>query len=420
MKTHLAQAHILLQTRRYKDAEAALRRALAAAPNDADAHILLALALYYQDRNADALREVHLAIGLAPEAAHAHYVRALILLDQGRPDDAMRAIHEALRLDPNDAAYHVVAGRVYLYKKDWKRALAAAEAGLQCDPQHITCRNLQAMALVRLGRKVEALDALTDALARAPENALTHANYGWALLHQNKITEALAAFREALRLDPTSSWAREGIVEALKARNFIYRLLLRYFLWMSRLTEDEQWGVIGIFHGIRVALRMAARAFPPLWIIVLPLLLLYQTFALLTWVAKPLFALLLRFDRFGRLALSDEDMVASTWMAICLLAAELGVLLALLARNWGFLALTVGALALLPPVAGVFHAHKGVGRLVLAVYTGGLALLVVLACVAAVIGQPVALGFAALLAAVFIVGWMVYTWVASLVIIFQT
>ena len=276
------------------------------------------------------------------------------------------------------------------------------------------------MALVRMGRKVEAEAPLAAALARAPENALTHANYGWALLHRDKIKEAFAAFREALRLDPTSSWAREGIVEALKARNFIYRLLLRYFLWMSRLTEDEQWGVIGIFHGIRVALRVVARAFPPLWIVVLPLLLLYQAFALLTWVAKPLFALLLRFDRFGRLALSNEDMVASTWMAICLLASELGVLLALLARNWGFLALTVGALALLPPVAGVFHASKGVGRVMLAVYAGGLALLVVLACVAAVIGQPVALGFAALLAAVFAVGWIIYTWVASLVIIFQS
>ncbi len=420
MNKHLAQAQLLLHTRRYKDAESALRRALAAAPNDADAHVLLALALYYQERNADALREVRTAIGLAPEFASAHYVHALILLDRNRPDDALRAIHEALRLDPNNVAYHVVAGRVYLYQKDWKRALAAAEAGLRLDPEHVTCLNLQAMALVRLGRKVEALEALATALARAPENALTHANYGWALLHADKVKEAFAAFREALRLDPTLSWAREGIVEALKARNLIYRLLLRYFLWMSRLTEDEQWGVIGIFHGIRVALRVAARAFPPLWIVVLPLLLLYQAFALLTWVAKPLFALLLRFDRFGRLALSDEDRVASTWMAVCLLAAELGVLLALLARNWGFLALTVGGLALLPPVAGVFHANKGMGRVVLAVYAGGMALLVLLACVAAVIGHPVALGFAALLAAVFAVGWIIYPWVAKLVIIFQT
>ncbi len=420
MNKHLVQAQLLLQTRRYKDAESALRQALAAAPNDADAHALLALALYYQDRNEEALRESRTAIGLAPDSDYGHYVRALILLDQGRADDALRSIREAMRLDPNSATYHAVVSRIHMRKREWKHALEAADAGLRCDPEHVTCLNLQATALVRMGRKVEAEAPLAAALARAPENALTHANHGWALLHADKVKEAFAAFREALRLDPTLSWARECIVEALKARNFVYRLLLRYFLWMSRLTEDEQWGVIGIFHGIRVALRVAARAFPPLWLVVFPVLLLFRLFAFLTWVARPLFALLLRFDRFGRLALSDEDMVASTWMAICLLTAEGGVLFALLARNWGFLALTVGALALLAPVAGIFHARRGKGRIVLSVYTAGLALLVLLASVAAVIGHPVALGFAALLAVVFGFGWVVYSWLVNLVIIFQT
>jgi tetratricopeptide (TPR) repeat protein len=419
MNIHLTQAQLLLQTRRYKDAESALRQALAAVPNDADAHSLLALSLYYQDRNADALREARAAIGLAPDDGFAHYVRALILLDDGEADDALRAIQESLRLDLNSARYHAVVSRIYLRKKDWSRALTAAEAGLQLDPEDVTCLNLQAMALVRMGRKVEAEVPLAVALARAPENALTHANHGWALLHGDKIKEAFAAFREALRLDPTSSWAREGIVEALKARNLVYRLLLRYFLWMSRLTDDEQWGVIGVLHGIRVALRLAARAFPPLWIVVLPLLLLYQSFAILTWIAHPLFALLLRFDRFGRLALTDEDMTSSTWMAVCFLAAEGGVLLALLARNLGFLVLTAGALALIVPVAGVFHARKGVGRVVLIVYAAGLAFLILLACVAAIIGHPVALGFAALLAAAFTIGWIIYPWIANLVIILQ-
>ena len=107
-------------------------------------------------------------------------------------------------------------------------------------------------------------------------------------------------------------------------------------------------------------------------------------------------------------------------MAVCLLSAEFSVLLALLARNLGFLALTVGSLALLAPTAGIFHARKGWGRIVLSVYSAGMALLVLLACIAAVIGHPVALGFVALLAAVFGFGWIVYSWVATLVIIFQS
>ena len=35
----------------------------------------------------------------------------------------------------------------------------------------------------------------------------------------------------------TLDWARVGMIEALKARNPVYRLLLLYFLWMSRLAR---------------------------------------------------------------------------------------------------------------------------------------------------------------------------------------
>lgn len=417
MNNHLAQARLLLQTRHYAEAESALRQALAAHPNDPDAHALLALALYALGRNDDALREAHLAVGLAPDQGFPHYVRALILLDDRQADDALRAVHEALRLDPTSARYHALLGRIYLRKRDWQRALAAAEAGLQFDPEHVACLNVRAQALVKLGRMVEADAALAVALTRDPENALTHANHGWALLHRGDHAGAFAAFREALWLDPTSGWARAGIVEALKARNWLYRLLLRYFLWMSRLTDDEQWQFIGGLYALRVGLRAIARVFPPLWIVVLPLLLLYRGFFVLTWIARPLFALVLRFDRLGRLALPRADMVASTWMAVCLLSAEAGVLAALLVRNPAFLVLTVGALAMLVPVAGVFHVPAGTGRVGLSVYSALLVLVVLAALAAALAGGPVGVGLVAALALVFGFGWTVYLWVANLVVL---
>ena len=100
----------------------------------------------------------------------------------------------------------------------------------------------------------------------------------------------------------------------------------------------------------------------------------------------PLFALVLRFDRFGRLALPDEDMVASTWMAVCLLTSEVSVLAGLLARNWGFVVPAVGALAMLVPVAGVFHASIKAGRAALIIYDVLMTLVLGLASIAAVIG----------------------------------
>ena len=61
------------------------------------------------------------------------------------------------------------------------------------------------------------------------------------VLHQAQPKAALEHFREALRLDPNLQYAQAGIVEALKARNPIYRWMLGYFLWMGRLSDRAKW-----------------------------------------------------------------------------------------------------------------------------------------------------------------------------------
>ncbi|MBN1584132.1 MAG: tetratricopeptide repeat protein [Anaerolineae bacterium] len=416
---YFTQARALLNARRYADAEARLLEWLGNDPDDARAHALLAYTLYAQDRSLDALREAETAIGLEPGWPAGHYVRALALLELGRASSALKAIAEALRLDPENSQYHAGLARIYVRKKNWKRALAAAERGLQFDPENSACANLRGMALVNMGRKDEADQAITTALARDPENASTHANQGWALLHRLDHKRALTHFREALRLDPMSDWARQGIVEALKARNPVYRLLLRYFLWMSRLTTTEQWETVSIVSSVWRALRIIARQVPILYVVVLPISLVYFLFAVLTWTARPLFALVLRFDRFGRLALPREEIVASNWVAVCLLTSFgsliLGTVLALIFGNFGFLVLSIVALALVVPVSGVFRADPGVGRVILAVYTGLLACIGVGAFIVAIFGSWM-LAVAGVLLIVFVVGWVFYSWGAGLII----
>src|SRR5439155_8849364 len=136
---------------------------------------------------------------------------------------------------------------------------------------------------------------------------------------------ALDHFREALRLEPGLEWARAGIVEALQARNFVYRWLLAWFLWMSRLTPQVQWGlVIGAFLGQRFIRQLADNnrdLAPFLW----PLLYAYFGFVLLTWLAPSFFNLLLRLDRFGRYALSRDQVRGANLLAACL-AVVLGSL----------------------------------------------------------------------------------------------
>jgi tetratricopeptide (TPR) repeat protein len=418
-KSHLARARILLQTSRYADAERELRRALVDDPDNDGAHALLALALFHQKRLGRALHEARVAVGLAPNDDFNHYIHAIVLLGYDREDQALIAIREALRLDPTNAAYYDFAGSFYLRRKQWRRALELAEQGLQQEPDHVGCTNLRGRALVQLGEGAEAQAAMEEALAQDPENARTHANMGWAKLNAGDAEGAFAHFREALRINPLSGWARAGIVEAMKARNILYRGLLRYTLWMSRLTDEEQWEVVGAIILVRSGLRAAARAFFPLYLIVLPLNLLYFCFRMLTWIGRPLFALVLRFDRFGRQALPKEEIVASNWLALCLLTALLSVILGLALWQPAFLVLLLVALGMVVPVAGVFRAPRGWGRITLALYSALMALSGLGAFALALVGKPWALAAMAALGAIFFLGWTFFFWVALVVLIFS-
>jgi hypothetical protein len=150
--------------------------------------------------------------------------------------------------------------------------------------------------------------------------------------------------------------------------------MLRYFLWMSRLSSRAQWGVIlGGYVGNRL-LSGLARSNPDLAPWLLPARILYVAFALLTWTADPLFNLLLRLNRFGRLALSRQQVIASNWIGVCLLLALLALAgcFALGFDTPCLLAAVVFGFLLLP-LAGTFKCAAGWPRKSMAVYTAVMA-----------------------------------------------
>ena len=101
---------------------------------------------------------------------------------------------------------------------------------------------LRARALARQGRPEEASTAATAALGYAADSSATQAQAGWVALETNRPKEALHHFREALRLNPDSDFAREGLVEALKARYWVYRTFMRFVYWSGSLSDvDDAW-----------------------------------------------------------------------------------------------------------------------------------------------------------------------------------
>lgn len=371
----LQRALVLHHQGRHELAERELRQHLAELPRDGFALALLAVAMLEQERRDEAEQTAKEGIAAAPDLAFTHYALARVLSDRNREDEAAVAIGEAIRLEPEDADYHAMRAGIELDRRNWPSALEAAETGLQFDAEHVTCNNLRAMALVKLGRKAEAGATINSTLAREPENAFSHANKGWTLLESGERKQAMHHFRESLRLDPDDEWAKHGLVEAIKAGNPFYALMLKYFLWIQKLSPGARWGILlGGYFGNRL-LSGLANANPSLKPLTTPLLVVYLIFAISTWLAQPVFNLFLFVHPFGKHALNDEQRAQARWVGICL-GLALAAVVAWLATGRGDIwltpALVFGLISM--PLSAVHYCHVGWPRWTMAGITGLLTL----------------------------------------------
>ncbi len=397
MTAALHRAEQLLQQQRYDLAEQTLRGYIAEEPDNPYGYALLALALHHQEQQNEAEQAAAQAVGLGPDWAFTHYVQALLFHHADKTKAAVQAIEEALRLDREEASYFRLKGAIHLQQRDWTAALEAAEAALRLNADDVEANNLRAMALVQLGRREEAGQTIGAALARDPNHANSHANMGWKCLHDNRPREAAEHFREALRLEPDNNWARRGILEALKARNVVYRLLLKYFLWMSTLSRTVQWGVI-------IGLVVIANVVPGLLWVYLPLV-------ILTWVAQPLFNLMLRLDPFGRYVLDKDEIRAANVIGVCAALCVGGIVVGLVTGHVAAFLAAMAALGLMLPVAGTFAKETLWKRLALGVYTLVLAGMAVAWVYGATL-EPTP-EWVAPVARNLILGWVAFTWIAS-------
>ncbi len=319
--SYLLRARVLMSQNRTEMAEEQLRMVLASESSHSEAHALLALCLVEREAWDAATEEAQQAIFHGPEDSTAHYSLARVMLKRNRLREARESIKEALRLSPWNAGYFATLGAIEAAGERWEEVLEAAQQGLEADPEDEGCENLRAAALTNLGRRSEAGLTIQEALRRNPENAFTHANEGWRLLHVRQPEQAMVHFREALRLDPNLEWARRGIVEAMKARFFIYRMMLGFFLWIGRFPPKTR---LVLLIGMPIAqsvLQTTVASVPALEFLAFPLMLIYLLFVWMTWTSSALFNLVLMLNPFGRLALNREEKVQAIATGSCVAAA---------------------------------------------------------------------------------------------------
>lgn len=364
MNRHLQRAQMLAEQSRFEMALEEIAQHLTEEPEDAQAHSLRGFCLAELEKYEEAAIAARTAIQLAPDSSHPYYIYSLVLTARNNLAEADKAIANAIELDPYDEDYFAQAAAIKLQQKQWEPALVAAEEGLKLDPEHETCTNLRAIALVKLGRKSEAGEALQSSLEREPENPLSHANMGWSKLEQGQPKQAMTHFREALRLEPEMEWARQGIVQAMKSHYFIYRMLLGFFLWINKLDGRQKWMILlGGYFGHRF-LSSLARTTPELAPFLMPLIIAYIGFAILTWVGGPIFNFLLWLNPFGRLALSDEEKRTSIWVGSSIVLALVFVAAYFFSGNVDCLRSSLCLAFMTPALATFYASDKGWPRAV--------------------------------------------------------
>ena len=264
------------------------------------------------------------------------------------------------------------------------------------------------------------------ALRSDPSSDEAHCNRGWLALYANEPAEALPHFREALRLDPTSESARQGLVQSLHARSPLYRWMLRYYLWTSRLTQTEFWGAMMLVSAINSALRAAARVFPPLLILLIPYFIFYMAFTFFSWISDSLFNLLLRLSPTGKLILSKDEAASAAGCGftgmlflinVCAFIAALFLRPGEFAFLWVFLVGAFLSAAMMIPVAGIFKIDPSRRK-----RRGTLVVLAALLGANAVCGWSGAFyqtPWQAVFLVLFVLGWLLYPWIANFVLLLE-
>ncbi len=408
-----SRAEILIEQRRYKEANNVLAELLGNNPNNP--HLL---AMYSQvklelEELDDAMEMINSAISALPNASYLHFIKARVFLHKEKYDDAENSLRDSIRLDPTDADSFALLANVKLSRKKYQEALDLANQALENDASHTLGLNVRSTAQLKLNDSEASFETIKGALKEDPNNAFTHTNYGWGLLEKGDHNEALKHFQEALRNNPNFELAQAGMMQALKAKYWIYRMFLKYAFFMGNLTEKYQWGVIlGFYIGYRFLSNLAENneALQPF---LTPILVLLAVFAFSTWVITPISNLFLRLNPFGKHLLDKKQIVSSNFVGISLLTCLLGLLIYFVAGNTAWLLVAAFGFAMMVPFSVMFNPTKQKNALVY--YAVAMAVVGVLAISNSFMSGDLFNTFTV----IFLFGFIAFQWIANFMMIKQ-
>ena len=194
------------------------RAATAAAPDDPQAHRLLAIALAMAGNTAAAHAALDRAIALAPLDGSLLYQRAAMLVAENRPDEARAELDASVGVDPNELRAYIMQAQLALGHGDLDEADRLARLAARVNPDHPWLLTIQGMVLLHRQQFQEAHKLIARGAQLAPDDIQTRYALGLSFLAQGHHAFAEQSFRRVVEKNPGSAAMRHMLANAIRAQ----------------------------------------------------------------------------------------------------------------------------------------------------------------------------------------------------------
>jgi tetratricopeptide (TPR) repeat protein len=208
-------------------ADHAVRSYLDAHPDSGDAHFLLGLILFKQERPRESLSEYTEGAKHRDPGASDLKIVALNYVLLGDYANADHWLTRSLERNPKDSQAWYYLGRTKYNENRFEEAVAAFNECLKLDPKNVKAEDNLGLSHQALRHTAEALMAFRNAIAWQAQllkkNSGPFINMGILLLEQNKVDEAVAYLSEAVEISPEEPRAHEQLGKAYSRQNDLER-----------------------------------------------------------------------------------------------------------------------------------------------------------------------------------------------------
>ncbi len=167
------------------------------------------------------LWELKQAVAANPQDPQAHYNLGMKYESLGKTKQAVAEYKQVLKLKPNDGKALYGLGRALGALGESGQAIEILEQAVKLNPKAVEARSLLAAAYNQqgtgfmeqgnLGAAREALEAGLQAQGTPAETAALRNNLGCLYVRENRLDLAAAAFQEVLRQNPNAPQARYNL-----------------------------------------------------------------------------------------------------------------------------------------------------------------------------------------------------------------